>query len=292
MASLRDEKARIVRRLIAAGVERGEAEPESVLIIEHATDFNSAAQMLHAGEQLSTQAIEQIDAVLRKRDIRMPLQYCLGSQWFMGSKFVVEPGVFIPRSDTETLVVVVQELLAQFERRTAPCSAGLTLGEIGIGSGAISISLLRSCATLQIVACDISALALSVASENACRHGVGERLRLLAGDWSQVMPRSLRAIISNPPYIPVAQKRELQPEVRDYEPEAALFGEGEDGLGFYRAIASTGRDFLEDGRGFVAVEVGDGQSDAVKALFCAGGWSDCLVHFDLNGLARVVSAVS
>lgn len=290
MSTVREEKLSIVRALLACGVEQAEAERESVLIIEHVTNFNSAAQILRSSEQLSGDQSEQINVILQKRANRMPLQYCLGYQWFMGTKFLVEPGVFIPRTDTETLVVVVQELLHRLERLSQPAATGLVAGEIGIGSGAVSVSLLRQIANLQIVACDVSRVALSVASENACRHGVGERLKLLAGDWSQVMPSSLNAIISNPPYIPLAQKQELQPEVRDYEPEAALFGEGEDGLGFYRAIAREGRNFLEGGRGFAAVEVGDGQSEAVMALFKDCSWSDCLVHFDVNGLARVISA--
>jgi release factor glutamine methyltransferase len=290
MSSVRQAKLKIVHGLVAAGVEQAEAERESVLIIEHLTDFNTAAQMLHANQHLSVDQNEQVDEILLKRGRRMPLQYCLGYQWFMGNKFLVEPGVFIPRTDTETLVVVVKDLLTRTNRLPELAAPGLKAGEIGIGSGAISISLLKEIPHLQIVACDVSEKALSVACANAGRHSVGERLQLLAGDWTAVMPDSLNAIISNPPYIPPAEKQQLQPEVRDYEPDAALFGPGDDGLGFYRTIASTGRNFLADGRGLVAVEVGDGQSEAVRALFATNAWSDCQVHFDVNGLARVVSA--
>jgi release factor glutamine methyltransferase len=290
MSSVREAKLRIVHGLTAAGVEQAEAERESVLVIEHVTAFNAAAQILHANEHLSRDQNEQVDEILQKRGRRMPLQYCLGYQWFMGTKFLVQPGVFIPRTDTETLVVVAKDLLTRVSRLHQPGAPALTVGEIGIGSGAISISLLKQMPSLQIVACDVSAQALSVAAANAGRHGVGERLQLLAGDWTVVMPRSLNAIISNPPYIPPCQKQQLQPEVRDYEPEAALFGPGDDGLGFYRAIASCGKSFLADGRGLVAVEVGDGQSEAVRAMFAADAWTDCQVHFDVNGLARVVSA--
>ena len=162
--------------------------------------------------------------------------------------------------------------------------------EIGIGSGAISVSLLAIFPGLTIVACDVEKLAIETAAANALEHGVSARLKLVLGDWREVLPGDLDAIVSNPPYIPRADRPTLEPEVAEWEPDIALFGDDQDGLSFYRAIAKFGKSHLKDGHGFVVVEVGDGQAARVAAALADWNWLEPSIYKDVNGLQRVVAA--
>lgn len=282
MNSVREQKRRIIEDLSRSGIEKHEAAAEAEIIIEFACGYNRLQQMSNAQELVAADAIEIIDRVLRQRHSRMPLQYCLGYGWFMGRKFTVRPGVLIPRSDTETLVDVVASVLK---------NQGMTkcrIGEIGIGSGIISISLLILMPDIEVIGCDIEKVAVQVAEENAVEHGVSSRFHLKRGDWKIVLPDQLDVIVSNPPYIPTSQKTHLQPEVQK-EPAEALFA-GVDGLDFYRDIAQAGKAHLRGGRGFAFVEIGDGQAKDVVDLFSRNNWTQCDVHNDVNGLPRVVSA--
>jgi release factor glutamine methyltransferase len=286
MPSLDQARRWLSQRLGSAGVEKEEAACEAQLIVEHVVGHDRSQQILHAQEQISNQQEAEMEAILRKREARVPLQYCLGYGWFMGMKLAVRPGVFIPRTDTETVVVVAHQLLLDLKLDKA------VVAEIGIGSGAISIAMLRLMPGLHIVACDVSEDALTVAKENAVLQKVSDRLTLLAGDWRQVLPLEADAIVSNPPYIPAHEKDSLEPEVKDNEPSGALFGSGLDGLGFYRELSCEGFRHLRNRRGFVAVEVGDGQAQAVSGILLARDWKNPAIHNDVNGLPRVVSAIA
>jgi release factor glutamine methyltransferase len=284
--TLRQCKQSIQSRLEGFGIEPHEASTEAELILEHVTGLHCAQQRMLADQPIESQPYEQVEAIVAQRAQRVPLQYCFGYGWFFGEKYLVKPGVFIPRSDTETLVDVAEKLLRVQTRR---CE---TVGEIGTGSGVVAISLLKKFQALTVISCDVNESALDLAQENAVLHNVADRLRLVHGDWQIVLPENLDAIVSNPPYIPISQRPDMQPEVRDHEPHTALFGGGNDGLDFYRQLSQLGKQRLRDGRGFIGVEVGDGQSDAVAGTFLGNSWVDCTVHCDLNGLPRVVSAIA
>jgi release factor glutamine methyltransferase len=284
MTTLAAVKRIIIERLERAGIERDEALQEAGFIVEHVTTHRTAQQILHAQDHLRDEDERLIEEIISRRERREPLQYCLGYAWFMGEKFAVESGVFIPRTDTETIVAVAKEKL--LERNLG---SGL-IAEIGIGSGAISISLLKQLPELKVVAFEISDTAFRVASANAKALGVSDRLNLIKQDWQTAKNVSVDAVVSNPPYIPRWQKETMQPEVADYEPELALFGGGEDGLDFYRACAKSARDWLRSPRGFVVLEVGDGQAPAVLDLFRMNAWQDCDAFSDVNGLSRAIFA--
>ena len=240
--------------------------------------------MLRASEPVEESQLTQIEAVIEKRERRMPLQYALGYGWFLGRRFAVQRGVFIPRTDTESLVEVAKLKIESCGLQNA------RIGEIGIGSGAISVSLLAIFPGLRIVACDVEKLAIETAAANAREHGGCDRLELLSGNWRDVLPGELDAIVSNPPYIPRADGPTLEPEVAEWEPDVALFGNDLDGMSFYRDIARFGKAHLKDGRGFVVVEVGDGQAASVAAEFASCNWLEPSIYKDVNGLQRVVTA--
>jgi release factor glutamine methyltransferase len=273
----------LAKQLAGFGIEENEANKEAILILEHATGLTQTAQITSDKGELEPAWQDEIERILQGRQLRVPIQYILGKAYFMGLDLKVEPGVLIPRPDTEALV----ETVIDFSKRKGHPSR---IGEIGVGAGPIAISLLKRLTAARIFACDISAKAIAVTSLNAIRHGVAERLELVEGDWRTALPRDFDAVVSNPPYVPLKQKGMLPREIAEHEPPAALFDEEVDGLGFFRAFAEILPEHLKRGSGWLAVEFGDGQSEAVTAIFQARAWREVKIHADIHGLPRVLTA--
>lgn len=221
--------------------------------------------------------------MIEKRRKRFPLQQILGCQEFMGLNFFVNKHVLIPRQDTETLVeLVLEEQKAQEKRVLDVCT----------GSGCIAISLAVKGGYTSVTATDISEEALKVAQRNAADLDCGARVRLFQGDLFDALPEmeeKFDIITSNPPYIPTAVIRTLEPEVREHEPMLALDGT-EDGLYYYRRIAAEAGKFLKDG-GSIYLEIGHDQGEAVSTLLKNVGFTQVRVCRDLPGKDRVVCAV-
>ncbi len=285
MTTFAEAKKQILFRLNALGIADHEARRESELMILHATGCDTAQQILKSGDSLDQSQETSLFDLVEKREKRIPLQYCMGHTWFMGLRFEVEPGILVPRSDTEALVLKSKELISLSDNADT-----LKVVDVGIGSGAISVSLLKMLPTLHVVGIDISPLACSVAMKNAMANGVADRLRIECGDWRSFLPDDIDFLISNPPYIPRSQASHLLPEVGVHEPEEALFGPDEDGLGFYRDFATIIPSHFRQGRGTIAVEVGDGQSDSVSHIFGSQGWLELKVGLDMSGSPRVLTA--
>lgn len=281
MARLDELKAELVAGLRAAGIEEAECRREADLIVEHATGWRLAEQILKADADPGPLAAGEISRILEKRRRRVPLQYILGYTHFFGLRFRVSPGVFIPRPDTETLVEVTLVLCRE--------SRAYRLAEIGVGTGAVAVSILKHRPSATFVGMDVCQAAVDLARENATTHGVIDRITIVARDWREMLLADLDGLISNPPYIAPGAKESLEAEISRYEPVAALYGWDEDGLGFYRELSARAPLSLRPG-GFVAVEVGDGQAEAVARIFAESGLASTFVHVDLNGLPRVVSA--
>lgn len=283
MPTLEEARRQTIDALCQAGIDRNEAHREADLLLEHVTGLSKTRQMAQPEMELESAALEQLQKLLSSRRERIPLQYLLGEQWFMGLRFHVRSGVLIPRADTETLV---EAAIAKLSSISDP-----VFMDIGCGSGAIVVSLLHRLKSSRAIAVDISQTAVEVTAENAHALGVADRLTIVQKDWRKVEPQqTFDAIVCNPPYVPVALAAELQPEVAVFEPKEAIFGLGEDGLGFFRELSSEAERYLRDG-GFMFVEVGQGQADDVSALLRTAGWSQIETHFDLNGIARCISAV-
>lgn len=285
MTTFFEAKKQILFRLNALGIADHEARRESELMILHATGCDTAQQFLKSGDCLDISQEISLFNLVQLREKRIPLQYCIGHTWFMGLRFEVEPGILIPRSDTEALVNKSHELISLSD------NAGiLKVVDVGIGSGAISISLLKMHPTLQVFGIDISSVACAVSMKNATSNGVANRLKIKCGDWRGFLPDDIDILISNPPYIPRSQAVSLLPEVGVHEPEEALFGTDEDGLGFYRDFAALVPAHFRNGRGTIAVEIGDGQSDSVSQIFASSGWLELQVGLDMSGSPRVLTA--
>lgn len=221
--------------------------------------------------------IELFKSAVDQRAMRIPVSQIVGFRAFWKREdFRVSPDVLDPRPETE---VLVEKCLEE------PFSRVL---DLGTGSGCILISLLLDQPVATGVGTDISEIALRVANENGDLHGVANRLSWQVSDWFQYVDGQFDLIVSNPPYIAMAEMDVLQPEVRVHEPWMALT-DGADGLSSYATIAADVCEHLTDG-GRVLVEIGPTQASAVSAFFQSAGLSEICVYPDLDGRDRVVAA--
>lgn len=236
---------------------------------------------VHFDEPLTPEEVALYRKYVAERSHFKPVAYILGSKEFMGWQFKVSENTLIPRPDTEILVEAVMQ--------SQDKNSQLKILDLGTGSGAIIISLLKYFSNALGTAVDISPKALPVAADNAFALEVASRLTLLEGDmFSCVADRDFNIIVSNPPYIPKTDMAGLEPDVKDYEPHLALTDEG-DGLKYYRTIFSRAGDYLLPG-GMAAVEVGIHQAEDVAGLARANNWTEVEIIPDYAGIQRVVLA--
>ncbi|MGN0334519.1 MAG: peptide chain release factor N(5)-glutamine methyltransferase [Lachnospiraceae bacterium] len=212
---------------------------------------------------------------LDQRKKRVPVQYILGTQEFMGLEFAVTPAVLIPRQDTEVLVETAMKQLKAGDRILDMCT----------GSGCILISLLKRVKGTAGVGADLSAAALKIAEKNAEKHEADAQF--VQSDLFENVEGSFEMIISNPPYIASGEIGTLQPEVRDMEPRMALDGR-KDGLFFYRQMIPETKKYLKTG-GWLMFEIGYDQGTAVSEMMEQSGYRQVSVIKDLAGLDRVVA---
>lgn len=220
---------------------------------------------------------------LERRLSREPVSRIVRRREFWSLEFEVTPAVLDPRPDTETLVSAVLCRVGQDRRRP------WRILDLGTGSGAILCALLSELPGSLGWAVDSSAEACAVARRNLDRHGLAGRSLVLQGGWAEALPpSSLDIVVSNPPYIETEQVACLDPEVRLYDPAAALDG-GPDGFSAYRALAPQLLRILVPG-GHVFLEVGAGQAQGVAALLASSGLEIGATARDLAGIERVVTA--
>jgi release factor glutamine methyltransferase len=260
--------------LTARGVENARLEAEWLLCA--ATGLDRVGLYLNFEKPLTDEELAAYRALVVRRGRREPLQHILGTQEFCGLDFEVTPDVLIPRYDTETLV---NEALTRMPRASSVL-------DIGTGSGCIAVVLAARLPAASVTAVDISAAALTVARRNAERNAVA--VEFLQGSLLEPLSgRQFDLIVSNPPYIPSSEIATLQPEVRDFDPRGALDG-GLDGLEIYRRLIPSAVTALTGG-GWLLLEVGAGQADAVSRLIIStGGYGPPVTACDPAGIVRVV----
>lgn len=259
------------------GVKNARLESEWMLCA--ATGLDRVGLYLQFEKPLNATELAKYRDMVSRRGRREPLQHILGSQEFAGLEFEVSASVLIPRYDTEVLIT---EAIKQYP------SAGSIL-DIGTGSGCIAITMKKRLPHAKITATDISAAALSVAIQNAEKHGA--EVEFLHGSlFSPLDGRRFDLIVSNPPYIPSKDICCLEDEVSKYDPKAALDG-GEDGLDIYRQLIPRSADYLNV-QGRIFVEIGIGQADDIIELFNGcGRFYDPIIFLDNNGIQRVIGAM-
>lgn len=270
--------ARARAALAGAGVAPATAALDADLLARHAAGWDLATWLLRRQEPADAAFSVRYDALIARRLTREPVAYIRGVQEFWGRDFLVTPAVLIPRPETE--------LLVEAASRAIDSRGGLTVVDIGTGSGCIAVTLAAEHPALTIHAVDISDEALAVARQNAVRHGVGDRVRFLQGAYLADTPRPIDVIVTNPPYVAQHDEPGLSPEVRDHEPSVALFG-GEDGWRDIRVILRQAAQALREG-GHLLMELGYGQSEHVaNEIAAVAGLRLEVIGEDLQGIPRV-----
>lgn len=230
---------------------------------------------LMAPDPMPEDAAARLASMVAKRLSRVPVSHIVGEREFFGRALHVSADALDPRPETEALVTACLE--RPFNR----------VLDLGTGSGAILMSLLAERPEATGVGTDISVGALALAEKNARRLGVVKRAQVIRSDWFEYVEGTFDLIVSNPPYIPLAEMAALAPEL-SHEPRIALTDQG-DGLSAYRAIFGAAEPFLAPG-GRILVEFGAGQASQVQAIARARGWPSTEFREDLDGRDRVLVA--
>ncbi len=261
-------------RLRAAGVP--DPARDARILLAHAASVDAARVTLIAPEEIAPDIAERFEHLIALRSVRVPVSHLVGSRAFYGRDFKVSRDVLDPRPETETLIEIA--LSAPFDH----------LLDLGTGSGNILVSLLAERPDARGVGVDLSEDACLQASANAVQHGVQGRAQIMQSDWFTAVTGRFDLIVSNPPYLSLAEMADIAPELRDHEPQIALT-DGQDGLSVYRLIAEQAHGYLTV-RGRVLVEIGWQQGGAVCDIFTRAGWGEVTLAMDLDGRPRVVSA--
>jgi release factor glutamine methyltransferase len=303
-SALRDAIAQLEREHVPSAGLAAE------LLLMNALGYDRTWLYAHPEHELDAAAHERYFALIEKRASGVPTQHLTGHQEFWGLDFEVTPAVLIPRPETEHVIEVALERLpvsasGAMQNRNTP----FRIADVGTGSGCIAIALAHELPGARVIATDISAAALEVARRNAARHSVSARIEfvecnLLEALLHESLATLCRArrdsaqanhesgvfdvIASNPPYIGRREAATLPREVREHEPEAALFA-GETGTEIYAPLIAQAAALLKPG-GILVLELGHDSAEHVLGILDASEWSDVAITNDLAGIPRVASA--
>lgn len=268
----------ILKILTDSGIEPNEANIEVKMLLEHFADYG--VKDIIMGNKLDP---KKLLIVKEKAELRakthQPIQHIIGFADFMGEKFIVNPSVLIPRDETEILVRKAIEIINQNNLKMAL--------DVGTGSGCIACMVAKFTDS-QIIGLDISSDALNTALDNASKLNLFNKAIFRKSNiFSNVKPgETFDIIVSNPPYIPPAEKAKIQEEVK-FDPELALYTSDEKGLEFYEKITNGAPKILNKD-GYLLFEIGINQSADVKSIMEKNGFSNIEIIKDLAGIDRVI----
>jgi release factor glutamine methyltransferase len=280
-------------RFIRAGIREQLAGLDAELLARHVLGWTRARFLADWHEEATERFVPHYERLVARRERREPIPYITGVQEFWGLPFEVNPAVLIPRPETE---FILEEAIACLEAAPETGAAAapdrqqgrrspLEIVDVGTGCGCLAVALARHFPDARIFATDLSGAALAVARRNAFRHGVAHRVQFVETSFLTAIEIVPTMIVSNPPYVPSVSARGLVPEVRDFEPELAVFG-GPDGLDGLREVLSQAAAKLAPA-GWLIVEFGYGQEDAVTELIANFPCYSLLkLRRDLQGIPR------
>src|SRR3977135_597032 len=277
------------------------------LLLMHTLGRDRTWLYAHSEQDLDAATRERYFSLMGRRASGVPTQHLTGHQEFWGLDLEVTPDVLIPPPETQHVIEVVLERLAIAAGNAASQrDAAYRIADVGTGSGCIAVALAHEFPGARITATDISAAALEVARRNAARHGVESRIDFIESNLLESLLHEARltnppsfpvragesrlfdAIASNPPYIGRNEAATLPREVREHEPDSALFG-GEMGTEMYAPLIAQAAALLKPD-GIVALELGHNSAEHVSRLLTAPVWSDLSLTSDLSGIRRVACA--
>ena len=279
---LSDALAMASQKLSEVGVPSPQA--DATWLLCHVLDTNRSDLLTRItfDQELTIEQLADFLAALSRREKREPLQHITGKAAFRSLELMVGPGVFVPRPETEQVVQYAIDYLRQLPK------PGVAI-DLGTGSGAIAIAMATEVPQTKVYAVELSEAAFAYAAKNIEANAAMVELRL--GAMQNVVSDlvgGLDVVISNPPYIPNSAIPK-DPEVRNYDPELALYG-GEDGLDVIRDISGIAAALLRSG-GLLVLEHADGQSDAIRELLLNDGWLSVNAFQDATLRYRTITAI-
>jgi len=267
-----------VNALRNAGISYPEKEVQEML---SAIGINRV-ELFKENPILNTDELKKLNEFIERRKKREPLQYILGYTYFLDLKIKTLSGVLIPRPETELLVI---EVVKEVEKAGLKASVIL---DLCTGTGAIALGIGNLLKDSIVYGVDISEKAISIARENAKINGIKNVIFLQGNLFDPVKDRKFDIITANPPYIKTGEMKDLEPEVKDWEPLEALNG-GEDGLKFYRIIITEAPMYLKK-NGLLFLELGVGLYKEVISLAKLNRFTELSIVKDLNGIERILKA--
>lgn len=268
---------------LLAGAGIADAARDAELLLMQATGWDRATLIAEPEHEVPFPSESRYLDLVRRRATRVPLQHLTGQQAFWRQDLEVTPDVLIPRPETEILVEAALPLLDEWPEPLVV--------DVGTGSGCIALAIAAERPSARVHGTDISPAALAVAARNRQRLGLEGRVTFHEGDLLAPVASlagGVHMVVSNPPYVASADRDTLAPEVRDHEPEAALFPPG-DAASVYRRLAPMAADILVPG-GWLLLEIGQGMADGVTAIVDAAGFHVHEIKADLQSIPRTVIA--
>jgi len=279
-AVLHDVLSAAAHRLRGAGLDAADAAADVDVLARHVLGWDRGRLLANRRDAVPPAFVQPFTALVERRAERVPVAYLTGTREFYGLDFEVTPDVLIPRPETELAVEAALDALASLG------SSGRVV-DVGTGSGCIAVAIAVTRRDATIVAIDRSPAALAVAGRNVRRHGVADRVALVAGDVLTALSsrRPVDVVVSNPPYVP-DHSADVAPDVARYEPASALYA-GPDGLDVVRRLVAGAAPVVRPG-GRLVLEIGIGQADAVATIAATEpAWTGVTFRPDLQGIARI-----
>lgn len=264
----------IEKILTDAGIENNEAKIEAKMLVKHFIGLSEIDLTLNSEFEHNDSILEKVKLRAEKK---IPIQHIIGTAYFMEEDFIVNKNVLIPRDETEILVRKAVDTINQNKFQKAL--------DIGTGSGCIAC-IIAKLTDSQVIGVDISTDALQIALENSSKLGLFNKAIFRKSDIFSNVREKFDIIISNPPYIPINEKNQLQTEVR-FEPDLALFAQDIEGIDFYDKIITKAPEFLNKG-GYLMFELGINQAEKVKELMEKAGFQNIKIEKDLAKIDRVI----
>lgn len=294
------EAERHIKEQLVTVYDESEAATIAALALEHITFLSKADRIVKKDKLLSPHQLEQLNQDIQRLLQHEPIQYIMNKTWFYGMELYVNNTVLIPRPETEELVDwIVKEVNASgadvFERRPmkADETKQIKILDVGTGSGCIALALKKAMPKAEVWGCDISEAALNVARRNGSALDI--RVDFQGMDFLDIAQQkhlpTVDIVVSNPPYIPIAGKSTMNPNVVNHEPHTALFVPDNDALLFYKCLAKFGKHRLYK-NGAIYMEIHEDLGKDVVELFEMEGYSHVELKKDMQGKDRMVKVVN